>query len=249
MPPLHLSFSACGFLGVYHLGAATALRGRGLLRDVTGLAGASAGALTAAVLLTAPGQIEACTKFTYDLAEEARARVLGPATPGFDLMSRVRAALDAVLPRDAHELARGRLLVSVTRVAGLQGRRVSDFASRDELITVLLASCFVPVYAGLKPVEHAGQLWMDGGLTDSLPVMSTGRTVTFSPFAGSADVSPREHAWACVSVAGQDVAVSWANLVRARQAMFPACRQTLEAIYHRGMTDTVRFLREELRPP
>ena len=72
----HLSFSACGFLGIYHLGAATMLctRGRGLLRDITGFAGASAGALVATVLLTAPERLEvrgagvmrwACTQCDY----------------------------------------------------------------------------------------------------------------------------------------------------------------------------------------
>lgn len=58
--PVGVSFAACGFLGVYHLGAAMALRahGAGLLRDVTAFAGASAGALVAAALLTAPGSLE-----------------------------------------------------------------------------------------------------------------------------------------------------------------------------------------------
>lgn len=60
MKHTHLSFSACGFLGIYHLGAATMLcmRGRSLLRDIKGFAGASAGALVAAVLLTAPERLE-----------------------------------------------------------------------------------------------------------------------------------------------------------------------------------------------
>lgn len=34
--------------------------------------------------------LQACTRFTYDLAEEARTHALGPATPGFHLMSRLR---------------------------------------------------------------------------------------------------------------------------------------------------------------
>lgn len=60
MKQVHLSFSSCGFLGIYHLGAATVLskRGRGLLCNVTGFAGASAGALVATLLLTAPERIE-----------------------------------------------------------------------------------------------------------------------------------------------------------------------------------------------
>ena len=60
MPHVNLSFAACGFLGVYHLGAASALckHGRKLLKDVKAFAGASAGSLVASVLLTAPQKIE-----------------------------------------------------------------------------------------------------------------------------------------------------------------------------------------------
>ncbi|OWJ99102.1 PNPLA4, partial [Cervus elaphus hippelaphus] len=74
MPHINLSFAACGFLGVYHLGAASALckHGRKLLKDVKAFAGASAGSLVASVLLTAPQKIEECNKFTYDFAEEIR---------------------------------------------------------------------------------------------------------------------------------------------------------------------------------
>lgn len=249
MTHIHLSFSACGFLGIYHLGAATALRtrGRGLLRDVTGFAGASAGALVASVLLTAPERIEACTRFAFAFAQETRMQALGPVTPGYDFMGRLRSGIDSILPQHAHELARGRLHVSLTGVADWQNRLVSSFASRDDLITVLLASCFVPVYAGLKPVEYEGQRWMDGGLTDSLPVLPTGRTVTFSPFSGRVDVSPQDSRWpgVYVRVAKQDAMVSMANVVRVWQALFPPGRQTMEAIYCRGMIDTARFLRRE----
>lgn len=60
MTPINLSFSACGFLGIYHLGAASAFckHGQKLLRDVKAFAGASAGSLVASVLLTAPEKIE-----------------------------------------------------------------------------------------------------------------------------------------------------------------------------------------------
>lgn len=60
MKPINLSFAACGFLGIYHLGAASALckHGGKLLKDVKAFAGASAGSLVASVLLTAPQKIE-----------------------------------------------------------------------------------------------------------------------------------------------------------------------------------------------
>nr|KAF6394742.1 patatin like phospholipase domain containing 4 [Rousettus aegyptiacus] len=106
MKPINLSFSACGFLGIYHLGAASALRRHG------------------------------------------------------------RKLLENVL--------------------------VSSFSSREDLIQVLLASSFVPLFAGLKPVQHRGQRWVDGGLTDSLPILPVGRTVTVSPFSGRSDISPQD---------------------------------------------------------
>lgn len=34
------------------------------------------------------------------------------------------------------------------------------------------------------------QKWIDGGFTDSLPVLPEGRTITVSPFAGRQDVCP-----------------------------------------------------------
>lgn len=60
MKHLNLSFAACGFLGIYHLGAATALcrHGKKLLKTVKAFAGASAGALIATLLLTVPENIE-----------------------------------------------------------------------------------------------------------------------------------------------------------------------------------------------
>lgn len=60
MKHINLSFAACGFLGIYHLGAAAAFHrhGKKLLRDVKAFAGASAGSLAAAVLLAVPENIE-----------------------------------------------------------------------------------------------------------------------------------------------------------------------------------------------
>lgn len=60
MTVLNLSFAACGFLGIYHLGAAGALLRHGdkMLGSLGACAGASAGALVAAVLITAPEKLE-----------------------------------------------------------------------------------------------------------------------------------------------------------------------------------------------
>ncbi|GFS27652.1 patatin-like phospholipase domain-containing protein 4 [Elysia marginata] len=58
--PLHLSFCGCGFVGMYHLGVVSCLLARGetFLERVEKVAGSSAGALMAAVMLCAPDKIE-----------------------------------------------------------------------------------------------------------------------------------------------------------------------------------------------
>ncbi|XP_036127526.1 patatin-like phospholipase domain-containing protein 4 isoform X3 [Molossus molossus] len=249
MKGINLSFSACGFLGIYHLGAASALcrHGQKLLKDVQAFAGASAGSLVASVLLTAPEKLEECGEFTYVFAEEIRRQALGAATPGYDFMARLRSGMESILPPDAHTLACGRLHVSITNARSGRNCLVSAFCSREDLLQVLCASSFVPIYAGLRAVEYRGQAllcayrwkifwmgdrkeepvpfettwrdlegitlsekWVDGGLTDSLPILPGGRTVTVSPFTGRLDISPQDDGrlGSYVRVANQDVLVS-----------------------------------------
>ncbi|PIO35363.1 hypothetical protein AB205_0181720, partial [Aquarana catesbeiana] len=49
--------------------------------------------------------------------------------------------------------------------------------------------------------------WFDGGFSNSLPIMPTGRTVTISPFSGLQDICPKDkkHADMYVKVANQDM--------------------------------------------
>ncbi|XP_070258825.1 patatin-like phospholipase domain-containing protein 4 isoform X3 [Myotis yumanensis] len=157
---INLSFAACGFLGIYHLGAASAFckHGQKLLKDVKAFAGASAGSLVASVLLTAPEKIEECNQFTYEFAEETRRQSFGAVTPGYDFMARLRRGMESILPPNAHQLAHSRLHVSITSTRTGKNALVSSFSSREDLIQVLLASSFLPFYAGLKPVEYKGQV-------------------------------------------------------------------------------------------
>ncbi|XP_008536999.1 patatin-like phospholipase domain-containing protein 4 isoform X2 [Equus przewalskii] len=209
MKHINLSFAACGFLGIYHLGAASALcrHGKKLLKDVKAFAGASAGSLVASVLLTAPEKIEECNEFTYKFAEEVRRQSFGAVTPGYDFMARLRGGMESILPHNAHELAHNRLHVSITNTKTRENYLVSSFSSREDLIKVLLASSFVPIYAGLNPVEYRGQKWVDGGLTNSLPILPVGRTVTISPFSGRLDISPQDKGQLdlYVTIANQDI--------------------------------------------
>uniref|UniRef100_A0A8C3W120 Patatin like phospholipase domain containing 4 n=1 Tax=Catagonus wagneri TaxID=51154 RepID=A0A8C3W120_9CETA len=227
MKHINLSFAACGFLGIYHLGAASALckHGKKLLKDVQAFAGASAGSLVASVLLTAPEKIEECNEFTYNFAEETRRQSFGAVTPGYDFMARLRSGMESVLPPNAHELAHGRLHVSITSARTGRNYLVSSFPSREDLI----------------------QKWVDGGLTNSLPILPGARTVTVSPFSGRLDISPQDEGQLglYVSVANQHILLSVANLVRLNQALFPPSKRTMQSLHQRGFDDAIKFLLKE----
>ncbi|XP_074670977.1 patatin-like phospholipase domain-containing protein 4 isoform X1 [Strix aluco] len=249
MKHINLSFAACGFLGIYHLGAAAAFyrHGKKLLKVVKAFAGASAGSLAATVLLAVPENIEKCKQFAYGFAEEVRKLDFGAVTPGYDFMKTLREGIESILPSNAHEIAENRLYVSVTNTKNGENHLVSNFASREDLIKVLLASSFVPVYAGIKPVEYKGEKWVDGGLTNGLPILPVGRTVTISPFSGRLDICPQDKGRVdlYVKLAKQDIMLSLANLVRLNQALFPPNQKKMELLYQNGFDDAVHFLLKE----
>ncbi|XP_065533557.1 patatin-like phospholipase domain-containing protein 4 isoform X2 [Lathamus discolor] len=231
MKHINLSFAACGFLGIYHLGAAAAFykHGKKLLKEVKAFAGASAGSLAATVLLAVPENIEQSKQFAYGFAEEVRKLDFGAVTPGYDFMKTLREGIESILPPNVHEIAENRLYVSVTNTRNGENHLVSNFASREDLIKVLLASSFVPVYAGIKPVEYKGEKWIDGGITNGLPILPFGRTVTISPFSGRLDICPQDkgHVDLYIKYAKQDI------------------MEKMESLYQNGFDDAVHFLLKE----
>ncbi|KAM5179551.1 patatin-like phospholipase domain-containing protein 4 isoform 1-T2 [Mantella aurantiaca] len=249
MNHLNVSFAACGFLGIYHLGAASALlkHGQKMLDNVNFFAGASAGSLVAAVLLTAPDKLEESKNFIYQFSEDVRKQTFGALTPRYDFMNYLREGIETILPVKAHDAAQNRLYVSVTNTKSRENCLFSSFASREELVKILLASCFVPVYAGVNAVEHKGEKWFDGGFSDSLPILPTGRTVTVSPFSGRQDICPKdkERMEMFFKIANQDILLSAENFRRLSKALFPPSQPKMESVFQNGFKDAVNFLHLE----
>ncbi|KAJ3612108.1 hypothetical protein NHX12_020385 [Muraenolepis orangiensis] len=189
-----LSFAGCGFLGIYHIGVASCLMERAphLVKGATRIYGASAGALTAAVLASQASLIKCCEDVVA-VAKEARKRNLGPLHPSFNLVKVLKTGLNRDLPADAHLLASGRLSVSLTRVADGENVLVSDFTSKEELIQALVCSCFIPIYCGLIPPFFRGVRYVDGGISDNLPQAELKNTISVSPFSGESDICPRDN--------------------------------------------------------
>ncbi len=155
----------CSFMGVYHAGAAHAVRSAGL--GWGRLGGASSGSLVAAAL--------ACGCDARDLrdaflraASQARAhRLLGPIGR---LGQIVGSAMEDLLPADAHlRCSGGRLNVSVCRAegplwyTGLRNLRLDAWDSRADLIEALKVSCHIPLVSGPEPLFRGSAGWIDGG--------------------------------------------------------------------------------------
>uniref|UniRef100_UPI00398EB688 patatin-like phospholipase domain-containing protein 4 isoform X3 n=1 Tax=Pristiophorus japonicus TaxID=55135 RepID=UPI00398EB688 len=188
-----------------------------------------------------------CKEFTYRFAADVRKQRLGALTPGYDFMKQLREGMESILSADAHKKAHERLYVSITNVKTLKNCLISSFPTREDLITVLLASSFVPFYAGIKAVEYRGESWIDGGLTNRLPILSIGQTMTVSPFSGKLDICPQDKFQSnlYITIAKQEFILSVANMVRLNQALFPPGREKMESLYHAGFNDAVRFLRNK----
>ncbi|KYO32346.1 patatin-like phospholipase domain-containing protein 2 isoform C [Alligator mississippiensis] len=244
-----LSFAGCGFLGVYHIGAATCLQERAprILRDARRIYGASAGALTGAVLVGggslgrnavsilsgtgtgsgicgwSPTAAESCAD-VLALAKEARKRNLGPLHPSFNIMKIIRDGLIKNLPENTHQLVSGKLYISLTRVSDGSNVLVSDFNSKEEII----------------------QRYVDGGISDNLPHHASKNTITVSPFSGECDICPKSNSanFHEVNLTNTSIQFSLGNLYRLTQALFPPEPKVLGELCEQGYSDALRFLKE-----
>ncbi len=156
---LSLSFAGCAWLFPYHLGAIEAFRQESAFTNALYL-GASSGSL-AAVVAALGIDTQLIMDHTLRFAADSRERRLGP----IGRMSRyVAQGLHEQLPDDACQRAAGRVKISVTHLPRFQHELVDIGVcqSREELISLLLGSCYIPVYYE-KPVFWSGRWLIDGG--------------------------------------------------------------------------------------
>eukprot|EP00074_Homo_sapiens_P107825 XP_024304386.1 patatin-like phospholipase domain-containing protein 2 isoform X2 [Homo sapiens] len=241
----NISFAGCGFLGVYYVGVASCLREHApfLVANATHIYGASAGALTATALVTGVCLGEAGAKF-IEVSKEARKRFLGPLHPSFNLVKIIRSFLLKVLPADSHEHASGRLGISLTRVSDGENVIISHFNSKDELIQANVCSGFIPVYCGLIPPSLQGVRYVDGGISDNLPLYELKNTITVSPFSGESDICPQDSSTNIheLRVTNTSIQFNLRNLYRLSKALFPPEPLVLREMCKQGYRDGLRFL-------
>jgi hypothetical protein len=114
----------------------------------------------------------------------------------------VRNVLDGLLPEDAHERCKHRLLVAVQPAENLLAEPVllDHFDSRQELVEALLASCHIPFYMdGQASRRFRNRPTVDGGLKRLVPRLKlhTGLTgpsvINVCPFPRLVTVATGDH--------------------------------------------------------
>ncbi|XP_078497357.1 omega-hydroxyceramide transacylase-like isoform X3 [Lissotriton helveticus] len=240
-----LSFSGSGFLVVYQLGVIQALRDLApeILRSAAGVYGASAGSLAAAAVVCG-GNLEDFKNEIIEEAKKARETMCGPLRPSYNLLHMLRKGLYRLMPANAHQLASGRLHIALTRLSDRKNVLVSDYRSNEELVQVLICSCFVPVYCGFIPPSYRGVRYVDGGFTSMQPLFGLKSLITISPFTGEHDICPRDCpvSYSCLEVLNTSFQVSIENFSRMTYCLFPPQSMVLNDFHYQGYKDAVLFL-------
>ncbi|XP_006125363.2 omega-hydroxyceramide transacylase isoform X1 [Pelodiscus sinensis] len=244
--PFSLSFSGSGFLALYQIGVVQSLLelAPDILRSASKVYGASAGSLIAAAVVC-EASLEDLKESFQEAVRNARKTILGPLSPSCNTLRTVQKGLYKMLPENSHQVASGRLHISLTRVTDGQNVMVSEFSSKEDLIQALICSCFVPIYCGFIPPSFRGVRYVDGGFTNLQPCSDLEAVITVSPFTGELDICPRDcpAIFYSFQIFNSSIQISVENLCRISYALFPPSYLVLTEFFSRGYQDTVLFLR------
>lgn len=153
-----ISFDSCGWMYFFHLGVARYLYESMDCKRIC-FAGSSAGSFIALCL---------CVGIPIDtmVRESIQNLELYRWNP-FNICTYLENTLLRILPNDAYQICDRRLFISVTEYTNrsFQNRMISTFTSNRELIDVVIASCYIPPFAGLR--LYKGK-FLDGGFSCKL---------------------------------------------------------------------------------
>ncbi|MDB4966360.1 MAG: uncharacterized protein JWN44_2049 [Myxococcales bacterium] len=165
---LAVAFEGCACRAAFHAGVAAALSERALPVALT--AGASSGSLIAVALAAGrAAELPSVWRALGGRSIVSWRRFVHNRSP-FDMSHLVRSTLEATLGGATADLRALPIegLVTATRLRNL---RPVVFSTREEpdMVAPMLASCFFPLLYG-RVVRVRGQLLVDGGLVDNLPL-------------------------------------------------------------------------------
>jgi len=159
-PKIGIALSGGGVKGFAHLGVLKALEEKGIEADV--LAGVSAGAIVGSFIAAGKKPKEVMELINkndfFDFAK------LGIPDRGFFTLGNMTENLEKLLGAKTFEELKIPFYVGV---ANIEKARMEYFSS-GELVKIIQASSSIPVL--FSPVEINGDLYVDGGLFENIPV-------------------------------------------------------------------------------
>nr|KAF6497130.1 patatin like phospholipase domain containing 3 [Rousettus aegyptiacus] len=132
-----LSFSGCGFLFPYYLGAIDCMSERAphLLSGARHFFGSSCGSIQSVFLLGGV-PLNTLVKFSGGYFRRAMSHSMGVLHPSFNPSQILREQMERYLPANIHQLISGRVFISLTRVSDWGNVLVSEFQTKDEVLDV-----------------------------------------------------------------------------------------------------------------
>ena len=144
------------------------------------------------------------------------------------------------LPPDIHARVNDKLFISMTS-AKFNNVIVSNFESRDDLCDALTCSCFLPIFSGYKVPRFRNVHYLDGGLTNQLPVINRD-TLKISPFSGKCKhICPEDNGRANITIAHENIFINRPNIIRGIHAIKFLDDKKLSQYYQDGYDTTLRF--------
>lgn len=155
-----IAFSGGGARGIAHIGVLQALEEQGFVPRV--LAGTSAGAIVGALYASghSPQQM---MEFVKDASLLKIVKVRLPYS-GLSKLTYLRDRLATFIPEDRFEALQKKLYIAVTNLNTGQ----LEIIEEGPLFRAVMASSALPLV--FQPVEIDGQLYVDGGLLENMPI-------------------------------------------------------------------------------
>ena len=151
-----------------------------------------------------------------------------------------------MLPENIHELANGRLHVSVTDIYTLKNILIDHYSDKKEVIDVIISSSYIPGFSGIMPPLVRHGRCIDGGFSVNQVILEDDAhaTLTVSPFSGDTHICPRVRGSGLVrfNVAQQWADLSWDNMAKLQDVLFPQGPEESSNLLLQGYHDAVDFL-------
>ncbi|XP_012669569.1 patatin-like phospholipase domain-containing protein 5 [Otolemur garnettii] len=240
-----VSFAGAGFLGLYHVGVSHCLLQRAprLLQGARRIYGSSSGALNAISIISGKS-LDYCCSNLLGMVKQVEGLSLGILHPAYMPIEHIKHQLQDSLPDDIHILASQRLGISMTHWPDGRNVIVTDFATRDELIQVLLCTLYFPFYCGTIPPEFRGERYIDGALSNNLPFADCPSTITVSPFHGTVDICPQSTSPSLheLNAFNASFQISTMNFFLGFISLIPPSPELVADKCRQGYLDALRFL-------